>query len=189
MRALRARARNVSEEDGRTSRERCEHGAAPRWNLGGNEWNLGRHCDLRSLRTAADCAEHRAERSMQVAQPVLLRRLVLLIALGADGLPARTGKVPDLMRYRGLLRKEQRGSSDQKCQRPGKHRIILSHFARHSSSPARKRSFGSFLPMNTSSDSFFSLFVQGLPMSPPIIMCTPWNTTRRGLPFIQSTPL
>ena len=34
-----------------------------------------------------------------------------------------------------------------------------------------------------------SLFAQGLPMSPPIIMCTPWNTTRRGLPFIQSTPL
>ena len=48
---------------------------------------------------------------------------------------------------------------------------------------------GSFLPMKTSTEDFLSVFAHGLPMSPPIIMCTPWNTTRRGLPFIHSTPL
>ena len=61
--------------------------------------------------------------------------------------------------------------------------------ARHWSRPAMNRSLGSFLPMNTITDSFFSPLAQGLPTSPPIIMCTPWNTTRFGLPFIHSTPL
>ena len=61
--------------------------------------------------------------------------------------------------------------------------------ARHWSRPAMNKSFGSFLPINTITDSFLSVFVQGLPTSPPIIMCTPWNTTRFGLPFIHSTPL
>ena len=51
------------------------------------------------------------------------------------------------------------------------------------------RSFGSFLPMNTSIELFFSFLAHGLPMSPPIIMCTPWNTTRCFLPFIHSMPL
>ena len=62
-------------------------------------------------------------------------------------------------------------------------------YARHSSIPAMKMSLGSFLPMNTITEPFFSFLAQGLPVSPPIIMCTPWNTTRRGLPFIHSTPL
>src|SRR5688572_13568216 len=61
--------------------------------------------------------------------------------------------------------------------------------AKHCSMPARNRSRGRFLPMNTMTDSFDSPFGHGLPRSPPIIMCTPWKTTRRGLPFIQSTPL
>jgi hypothetical protein len=61
--------------------------------------------------------------------------------------------------------------------------------ARHWSRPAMKRSFGSFLPMNTMIDVFFSPLAHGLPTSPPIIMCTPWKTTRLGLPFIHSTPL
>ena len=61
--------------------------------------------------------------------------------------------------------------------------------ARHWSRPAMNKSLGSFLPMNTITDSFFSPLTHGLPTSPPIIMCTPWNTTRLALPFIHSTPL
>jgi hypothetical protein len=61
--------------------------------------------------------------------------------------------------------------------------------ARHWSRPAMNRSLGNFLPMKTMTDSFFSPLAHGLPTSPPIIMCTPWNTTRFELPFIHSTPL
>ena len=132
------------------------------------------------MAAAGERAEHRAKRAVEVAEDALprsLARAVDFIGVSDD----RSGVVPDLVRESGRLREQQ--DSDQE-QAPGKI-----HLARHSSSPAMKRSFGSFLPMKTSTDSLASCFAQGLPMSPPIIMCTPWNTTRRGLPFIHSTPL
>jgi len=44
------------------------------------------------------------------------------------------------------------------------------YLAMHSSRPAMKRSLGSFLPMKTTSDCFFSILPHALPISPPIIM-------------------
>src|SRR5204862_1943577 len=111
-----------------------------------------------------------------------LRRLFRLSA------ERRARGVPVLMRKRRLLR-EQDGKDEEDAPEATQHGRDSSYLARHSSSPARKMSLGSFLPMKTSSDCFFSALVQGLPMSPPIIMCTPWKTTRRGLPFIQRMPL
>ena len=115
-------------------------------------------------------AEDRAEQVIQIAEPVAFCGLALL--------GRRFGRVPILMRQRRLLR-EQHGEDERNA----------GYLAKHSSSPAIKRSRGSFLPMKTRIDCFFSALVQGLPMSPPIIMWTPWNTTRRGLPFIHRIPL
>src|SRR5690349_18353727 len=123
---------------------------------------LGR--DLRR----ADGAEHRAEQVVQVAQ--------------LSGFLRRRGRiraVPQVVRQRGLLPEQYRADEED----------ARGYLARHSSRPAMNRSFGSFLPMNTITDCFFSALPQGLPTSPPIIMCTPWNTTRSFLPFIHSTPL
>jgi len=126
-----------------------------------------------------DGAKDARESGVEVAKEILVRRLaVRSVVVGGR---ERAGVVPHLMRNPGRLREEQRDNEQQAREQP--------HLARHSSRPAMKMSFGSFLPMNTRIDSFDSFFVQGLPMSPPIIMCTPWNTTRRGLPFIHSTPL
>src|SRR5438105_15653683 len=96
--------------------------------------------------------------------------------------------MPILVRDRRLLR-EQDGEDEEDAPQAGQHARHSSYFVRHSSSPARKMSFGSFLPMKTSTDCFFSALVHGLPMSPPIIMSTPWKTTRCALPFIQTMPL
>ena len=101
------------------------------------------------------------------------------------------------VQLRGAAGKGQRkGNEEAEEEGAGDHaniiRLGLAGYlapARHWSRPAMNRSFGSFLPMNTITDSFFSFFSQGLPTSPPIIMCTPWNTTRLALPFIHRTPL
>ena len=101
------------------------------------------------------------------------------------------------VQLRGAAGKGQRkGNEEAEEEGAGDHaniiRLGLAGYlapARHWSRPAMNRSFGSFLPMNTITDSFFSFFNQGLPTSPPIIMCTPWNTTRLALPFIHRTPL
>ena len=122
---------------------------------------------------AVDGAQHGAERRVLVAKRIALR-------IGLLRFPARRGDVPERVLERGLLRGEQRRDEE---------RAEQASYARHCSSPAMNRSFGSFLPMKTSVEDFFSPFAQGLPMSPPIIMCTPWNTTRFALPFIHSTPL
>ena len=148
----------------------------------GAEAGLGEREESGRLYGTAGDAEHSAEKVMQVAQAVCLRRL---LGVGAEG--AVRG-VPVLMRERGLLR-EQHGEDEDDAREAGQHARDFNYLARHSSSPARKMSFGSFLPMKTRIDSFFSALVQGLPMSPPIIMCTPWKMTRRGLPFIQRMPL
>ena len=126
------------------------------------------------------------------------RRLLAIRRGGKVGL-----RMGQRVQLRGAARKGKRKRKKQSVKDPPAHaRIIhapredldaaeLAHFApaRHWSSPAMKRSFGSFLPMNTMTDSFFSPLTHGLPTSPPIIMWTPWNTTRFGLPFIHSTPL
>ena len=146
------------------------------------EAGLGQREKCGCLRDAARNAEHGAEKVVQVAQAIGLGRL---LGVAADG--AVRG-VPVLMRERRLLRKEY-GENEDDAREAGQHARDSNYLARHSSSPARKMSLGSFLPMKTSTDSFFSALVQGLPMSPPIIMCTPWKMTRRGLPFIQRMPL
>src|SRR4051812_2169055 len=148
---------------------------------GGGKSGFGKCEKCRRLRRAADDSQYGAEEIMQVAESIGLGCLLRVRAKSG------IGGMPILVRNRGLLR-EQHGEYEEDAPQAS-HARHSSYFARHSSSPARKMSFGSFLPMKTSTDSFFSALVQGLPMSPPIIMCTPWKMTRRGLPFIQRMPL
>src|SRR5213075_3148064 len=120
----------------------------------------------------ADRAENGAQRGVEIAEEILLWRFAVarrLVGMHDE----RRGIVPGLVRDAARLREEQRDDEQQAPEHL--------HFARHSSRPAMKMSFGRFLPMNTRIDSLLSCFAHGLPMSPPIIMCTPWNTTRRGL--------
>ena len=139
---------------------------------GGDEVDVGEGEQRDRKLRGADGAEHVAEQIVQVAE-VLAGRALGILRSGA------AARVPEVVRERRLLRDQHRADE----QNAG------DYLARHSSSPARKMSFGSFLPMNTITERFFSFFAQGLPTSPPIIMCTPWKTTRSFLPFIQSTPL
>jgi len=139
-------------------------------------------------------AQHRAEGGVLVAQRIIrLWRIGISLDRGLKRGPVKY--VPKLVRERSLLREQERKNEENAtehkyCRFSGlRERPAVRHLARHSSRPAMNRSFGSFLPMNTRIERFLSALVQGLPMSPPIIMCTPWNTTRRGLPFIHSTPL
>jgi len=141
-----------------------------------------------------DGAKDARQSRVEVAKEVLVRRLaVCSIALGGCCEPADV--VPCLMRNPGRLgdqKREDEKDPRESARHPPKSYPIKSasnYLARHSSRPAMKMSFGSFLPMNTRTDCFASFFAHGLPMSPPIIMCTPWKTTRRGSPFIHSTPL
>src|SRR6266700_3944168 len=60
---------------------------------------------------------------------------------------------------------------------------------KHCSNPLIKRSRGRFLPMKTMVLERFSSFPQARPRSPPMSMCTPWNTTRCALPFMYRIPL
>src|SRR6266545_2745656 len=60
---------------------------------------------------------------------------------------------------------------------------------KHCSNPLIKRSCGRFLPMKTMVLERFSSFPQARPKSPPMSMCTPWNTTRCALPFMYRIPL
>lgn len=139
---------------------------------GGDEVDVGERQQRDGKLRDTDGAEHVAEQIVQVAQLLARRALGILRGLAA-------ARVPELVRERRLLREQDRADEQD----------AGDYLARHSSRPARKMSFGSFLPMNTITERFFSDFAQGLPRSPPIIMCTPWNTTRSFLPFIQSTPL
>src|SRR5882672_4363645 len=68
-------------------------------------------------------------------------------------------------------------------------RFLYCFSTKHCSSPLMNRSCGRFLPMNTIVLERFSPLPHGRPTSPPMSMCTPWNTTRWVLPFIYSTPL
>src|SRR5258708_5876788 len=149
---------------------------------GGGKSGFGNREECRRLRRTPGDNEHGAEKIMEIAKRIGLGRL---IRIGAQG---GIGGMPILVRERRLLR-EQDGENDEDAPQAGQHARDSSYFARHSSSPARKMSLGSFLPMKTSTDAFFSALVHGLPMSPPIIMCTPWKTKRGGLPFIQRMPL
>ncbi len=72
--------------------------------------------------------------------------------------------------------------------RPG-GRLLHCGLARHCSSPCTKRSWGRLRPMKTSTLARRSAGSHGLPRSPPMSMCTPWNTTRCGLPSRWRTPL
>ena len=127
---------------------------------------------------AVQGAENRSQRGVEFAQPFLDGFAAVRNLNGLDAGVDRRRRMPNLVRQRTLLRREEQQGE-----------YGADYFARHSSSPATKMSFGSFLPIKTRIELFFSLLLQALPRSPPIIMCTPWNTTRRGLPFIQSTPL
>ncbi len=184
----------VSKEGGRTSRGGRKSGKTDRRMIGGGDLD-GRGLDEPGgQNVAAQCSEHRTQRGVETAHRGITRAVTLGVAIvdiarrKAGLRRVRGAQVPDRMRERGILRKQKRCYEDDPPSL-GHDRHTMPYFARHSSRPARKRSFGSFLPMNTRMECFFSALVQGLPMSPPIIMCTPWNTTRRGLPFIHSTPL
>ena len=66
----------------------------------------------------------------------------------------------------------------------GCHRSSLYFQARHCFSPAMKVSFGRLRPMNTILLDGVSWGSHFLPTSAPIIMWTPWNTMRRGVPLM-----
>src|SRR2546426_351776 len=68
-------------------------------------------------------------------------------------------------------------------------RLFYCFSTKHCSNPLIKRSRGRFLPMKTMVLERFSSFPQARPRSPPISMCTPWNTTRCALPFMYRIPL
>src|SRR5581483_10282656 len=172
----------ASGDQGRTAGARSKNGRFADRRSSEREARLAKGEECRCLCRAARDAEHRAEEIVQVAQAIALRRLA---GVGAErGLRG----VPILVRERRLLR-EQHGDDEQRTPEAAEHGAGFYAQARHSCRPATNRSRGSFLPMKTRSDCFFSPFPHGLPMSPPIIMCTPWKTTRRALPFIQRMPL
>lgn len=105
------------------------------------------------------------------------------------------------VQLRRLLREQHHECEQQALQRArawmkeDRHGAILvqagatRYFMRHCFSPSMNRSSGSFLPMNTITLPRFSSGTQGLPMSPPMSMCTPWNTTRFSFWSSHSTPL
>ena len=131
-------------------------------------------------RRAFFAVRERREVVLRVRKRVQLRR-----AAGEDERKCKQQPEQHALAHARIIRAPQEGPPPGPCPVPARYFAP----ARHCSSPAMNRSFGSFLPMNTSSDDFLSPFAQGLPTSPPIIMCTPWNTTRLALPFIHSTPL
>src|ERR1044072_4445531 len=100
---------------------------------------------------AAQRSGNAAERGMKVAKRVALGRPGFAVAVRGK----RRG-VPELVRHSRRLREQQRDDEQQARAKP--------HLARHSSRPAMNRSFGRFLPMNTSTDSLLSFFAHGFAM-------------------------
>ena len=105
------------------------------------------------------------------------------------------------VQLRRLLRKQNDNGEKQALQRARsriedrRHTAIVVHpgamryWTRHCFSPSTNSSSGSVLPMNTITLPRLSSGPQGLPISPPMSMCTPWNTTRLSFPASHSTPL
>ena len=125
------------------------------------EAGLGQREKCGCLRDAARDAEHGAEKVVQVAQTIGLGRL---LRVAGDG---GVRGMPVLVRERRLLREQHRENKDD-AREAGQHARDSNYLARHSSSPARKMSLGSFLPMKTSTDSFIGkklpkdIFLAGL---------------------------
>src|SRR5215831_8243173 len=91
---------------------------------------------------------------------------------------------------RSFLRQRRLGCLDfRRLCRGLRRRFLYCFSTKHCSSPLMNRSCGRFLPMKTIVLDRFSPLPHGRPTSPPMSMCTPWNTTRWVLPFMYSTPL
>ena len=84
----------------------------------GAEAGLGKREESRRLSGATHDAEHGAEKIMQVAEQVALRRL---LRIGTDG---GVRGMPVLMRERCLLR-EQYGDNEDDAPQAGKHRALI----------------------------------------------------------------
>src|SRR5882672_1464748 len=93
--------------------------------------------------------------------------------------------------HRPFFRRRRFGRLDFRrfCRGFRRRRLLYCFSTKHCSSPLMNRSCGRFLPMKTIVLERFSPLPQGRPTSPPMSMCTPWNTTRWVLPFMYSTPL
>lgn len=84
----------------------------------GAEAGLGEREKCGRLSGTTDHTEHGAEKIMQVAEPIALRRL---LRIGTDG---SVRGVPVLMGERRLLR-EQYGDNEDGAPQTGKHRALI----------------------------------------------------------------
>ena len=84
----------------------------------GAEAGLGQREESRRLSGAPNDAKHGAEKIMQVAQPIALRRLLRI------GTEAGVRGMPVLMSERRLLR-EQYGDNEDDTPQAGKHRALI----------------------------------------------------------------
>ena len=156
---------------GRVARVRSEAQRFADGRSGSGEIRLAEREERRGRAAPARDAENRAKEVVQVAQPVAFRRF----RIGADGaLAACQYWCASAVCCASSTAKTRK----KRPRRPDMAAILApDYFARHSSRPAMKRSFGSFLPMNTSSE----LLLLGL--APTACPCRrPSSCARPGTP-------
>src|SRR5882672_1164760 len=129
---------------------------------------------------------------LRFAQPLAEKRELLGVHVLGGGCPhqLRLGQAA-VLPHRPFFRRRHFDCLDFRRFRGGfrRRRLLYCFSTKHCSSPLMNRSCGRFLPMKTIVLERFSPLPQGRPTSPPMSMCTPWNTTRWVLPFMYSTPL
>src|SRR6266513_4083117 len=64
------------------------------------------------------------------------------------------------------------------------YQLLYCFSTKHCSNPLINKSCGRFFPMKTMVLERFSSLPHARPRSPPMSICTPWNTTRCVLPFM-----